>query len=85
MSNQQTIPGTERQKIPALNKAATKYYDAIRVRMKAAQEEAVLKAEVLALMKKHELKNYVDEDSQRRVDYEEKENVKVTSVEPESL
>lgn len=55
---QKMIPGTEPERITAIESAASKYVDFRDARMDAGEEEVKLKAKLIDAMKEHKLTEY---------------------------
>lgn len=56
------IPGMEPPSLPDLNAAVEAYYTTKCRRMELTEQEAEQKAEVLRLMREHDLEKYIDHD-----------------------
>jgi hypothetical protein len=56
------LPGMAPPSLPNLNAAVEAYYETKCRRMELTQQEADQKAEVLRLMKEHDLEKYLDHD-----------------------
>lgn len=63
VAKQTKIPGTERQKIKAIDKAAEAYVEVRDERMGLTKKEKEAKEKLLSLMKEHKLDSYTDEDA----------------------
>lgn len=61
---QMKIPGTEPKTIKEVNDAAEAYVDARDERMKKTEKEVEAKEALVAVMKKHDLQVYKDDDAE---------------------
>lgn len=60
---QSEIPGTERHKIAEVNTAAEAYVEARDARMKKTESEVETRDALIAVMEKHKLTTYRDDDA----------------------
>lgn len=61
---QSALPGMERKSIKELDAAAEAYVEARDERMKLTEKEVEFKEALVAVMKKHDLQVYKDEDAE---------------------
>ena len=77
---QQTIPGTDAEKIPALSKALEEYEDKKVERQEALKAEVKLKDKVIDLMTDNGLLKYSDGDLSVEIIDKSKKTIKVKHV-----
>lgn len=80
-ATQTTIEGTQRKAIPAIRKAAETYVEIRDERMELTEREVEANEKLVAIMTKHDVSDYTDEDAQFRVTIREtKTKAKVATI-----